>query len=309
MGNPTRAAVRRAPNAAARSTGEDRARRRHRETCDPPGVRARVYLFAIGAGPNAAQALEKLCGVTAPRGRPPNSVRPGGSAPRRGIATRRSVATSLRRRNTGARATTCVARDVGSTDANDWAPANPEAVATPTSNVVVTKGTATQLRISIPPHRQGSPGESPQTRRHTGKQNMGTSKGNGPIPGAGQDLSPKYASERQHPRSMLASCVRFVEQGVKLSKYARSSPVRPQGREAKVHMHTRVLLTATAAGILMLGLASRVSAATSGITTATITVQGGSLSITVPADAGNLGTRSTRSAGNGNRLARSGSGE
>ena len=56
-------------------------------------------------------------------------------------------------------------------------------------------------------------------------------------------------------------------------------------------MHTRVLLTATAAGILMLGLASRASAATSGITTATITVQGGSLSITVPADAGNLGTQ------------------
>src|ERR1700690_1659567 len=50
-------------------------------------------------------------------------------------------------------------------------------------------------------------------------------------------------------------------------------------------MRTRSLLAAIAAGILTLGITSPASAATSGITTATITVQGGSLSITVPTDA------------------------
>ena len=44
------------------------------------------------------------------------------------------------------------------------------------------------------------------------------------------------------------------------------------------------------AGMFTLGMAGSASAATSGITTATITVQGGSLSITVPTNAGNLGT-------------------
>ena len=56
-------------------------------------------------------------------------------------------------------------------------------------------------------------------------------------------------------------------------------------------MHTRSLLAAIAAGTLTLGIASPVSAATSGITSATITVQGGSLSITVPSGAVNLGTQ------------------
>ena len=50
-------------------------------------------------------------------------------------------------------------------------------------------------------------------------------------------------------------------------------------------------LIAVAAGILTLGLALPASADTVGTTTATVTVQGGVLAITVPTDAGNLGTR------------------
>jgi hypothetical protein len=49
---------------------------------------------------------------------------------------------------------------------------------------------------------------------------------------------------------------------------------------------------AAAAGLLLLGVAPPASAAGPGETTATVTVQGGSLSITVPADAGSLGTQS-----------------
>jgi hypothetical protein len=56
-------------------------------------------------------------------------------------------------------------------------------------------------------------------------------------------------------------------------------------------VRTRSLLVAIAAGMLTLGLALPASAATSGGTAATITVQGGSLSITVPTNAGNLGTQ------------------
>ena len=56
-------------------------------------------------------------------------------------------------------------------------------------------------------------------------------------------------------------------------------------------MRTRSLLAAIAAGTLTFGIASPASAATSGVTTASITVLGGSLSITVPSDAGNLGTQ------------------
>ena len=51
---------------------------------------------------------------------------------------------------------------------------------------------------------------------------------------------------------------------------------------------TRPLLLAGAAGMLMLGLAGPASAAE---TSATVTVTGGALSITVPVSAGNLGTR------------------
>ncbi len=52
--------------------------------------------------------------------------------------------------------------------------------------------------------------------------------------------------------------------------------------------------TAAAALVLFLTLSSPISAAadTTGITTATVTVIGGALSITVPTDAGSLGTRS-----------------
>ena len=52
-------------------------------------------------------------------------------------------------------------------------------------------------------------------------------------------------------------------------------------------MRTRSLLVAAAAGLLSLGIAMPASADT---TTATVTVTGGILAITVPADAGNLGS-------------------
>ena len=54
-------------------------------------------------------------------------------------------------------------------------------------------------------------------------------------------------------------------------------------------MRTRSLLVAGAAGMLTLGIALPAAAA-AGDTTATVTVTGGALSITVPAAAGNLGT-------------------
>ena len=56
-------------------------------------------------------------------------------------------------------------------------------------------------------------------------------------------------------------------------------------------MRTRSLLVAIAAGMLTLVIGMPALADTTGPTTATITVTGGFLSITVPADAGNLGTR------------------
>ena len=56
-------------------------------------------------------------------------------------------------------------------------------------------------------------------------------------------------------------------------------------------MGPRSLLVALVVGMLTLGIAVPASADTTGITTATITVEGGALAITVPADAGNLGTR------------------
>ena len=55
-------------------------------------------------------------------------------------------------------------------------------------------------------------------------------------------------------------------------------------------MRMRSLLVTGAAGILTLGIALPATAADTGGTTATITVTGGSLSITVPVDAGSLGT-------------------
>ena len=56
-------------------------------------------------------------------------------------------------------------------------------------------------------------------------------------------------------------------------------------------MRTRSLLVAATTGLLTLGIAGPASADTTGGSTATVTVQGGALSITVPTDAGNLGTR------------------
>jgi hypothetical protein len=56
-------------------------------------------------------------------------------------------------------------------------------------------------------------------------------------------------------------------------------------------MNIRNLLIATAAGLIVSGIAVPAPAyALPGDTTASITIQGGSLSITVPAGAGNLGT-------------------
>ena len=56
-------------------------------------------------------------------------------------------------------------------------------------------------------------------------------------------------------------------------------------------MGTRRLLVAIATGILTVGIALPASADTTGPTTATVTVATGFLAITVPADAGSLGTR------------------
>jgi len=56
-------------------------------------------------------------------------------------------------------------------------------------------------------------------------------------------------------------------------------------------MAKRSLLVAVAAGMLTLGIALPASAAAPGDSGATVTVQGGALSVTVPTDAGNLGTR------------------
>src|SRR6478672_7419515 len=56
-------------------------------------------------------------------------------------------------------------------------------------------------------------------------------------------------------------------------------------------MRTRSLLITIVAGVLTLGIAGIAPASATGVTTATITVTGGALSITVPADAGNLGTQ------------------
>ena len=56
-------------------------------------------------------------------------------------------------------------------------------------------------------------------------------------------------------------------------------------------MRTRGLLLVAAAGALALGVALPASADATGASAATVTVTGGALSITVPPDAGNLGTR------------------
>jgi hypothetical protein len=55
-------------------------------------------------------------------------------------------------------------------------------------------------------------------------------------------------------------------------------------------MRRRILVVVLAAGAVMLGMSLPASADTTA-TTATITITGGSLTITAPADAGNLGTR------------------
>jgi hypothetical protein len=55
-------------------------------------------------------------------------------------------------------------------------------------------------------------------------------------------------------------------------------------------MKSSRLFIATAAALLALGVALPASADTTGASTATVTVQGGALSITVPTDAGSLGT-------------------
>ena len=56
-------------------------------------------------------------------------------------------------------------------------------------------------------------------------------------------------------------------------------------------MHARPLFVSTALGLLAVSVPLTASADTSGVSAATLTVTGGVLSITVPADAGNLGTR------------------
>jgi hypothetical protein len=77
-----------------------------------------------------------------------------------------------------------------------------------------------------------------------------------------------------------------------------TSALEPKASRTKDSMRTRFLLLAFATGMLVLGVAAPASAATSGISNATVTVTGGFLSITVPPDAGNLGT-ATNSVGGG----------
>jgi hypothetical protein len=69
------------------------------------------------------------------------------------------------------------------------------------------------------------------------------------------------------------------------------SPKSPAARAA------RLTFVAAATGLLMLGLALPASADSPPGTPATITVTGGALSITVPTNAGNLGTRANTVAG------------
>jgi hypothetical protein len=55
-------------------------------------------------------------------------------------------------------------------------------------------------------------------------------------------------------------------------------------------MRARSLFVTTVTGVLALGVAGPAFAAPTGVSSATVTVEGGVLSITVPAAAGNLGT-------------------
>lgn len=66
-----------------------------------------------------------------------------------------------------------------------------------------------------------------------------------------------------------------------------SSMDKVRGKRVKA----RGLLVAAIAGMVTVGMAFPAIAATEGSTTATVTVTGGFLSITTPADAGSLGTR------------------
>jgi hypothetical protein len=56
-------------------------------------------------------------------------------------------------------------------------------------------------------------------------------------------------------------------------------------------MRNRSFFVATAVGLLSLGIVLPAAGATTGGTSATVTVQGGALSITVPTDSGSLGSR------------------
>ncbi len=77
----------------------------------------------------------------------------------------------------------------------------------------------------------------------------------------------------------------------------KAARVHPSSCEG-ITMRRRSLLVALAAGVLTLGMTLPASADTTAPTTATITITGGSLAITAPADAGNLGTR-TNTVGGG----------
>ncbi len=62
-------------------------------------------------------------------------------------------------------------------------------------------------------------------------------------------------------------------------------------------MRTRRLYGSLVAGALILGAAAPAAADTSGTTPASVTIMGGVLAITVPADAGSLGTRANTVSG------------
>ena len=65
----------------------------------------------------------------------------------------------------------------------------------------------------------------------------------------------------------------------------------------RTRIKTHTMLLTAAAGMLTLGILQPAFAATTGGTTATVTVTGGDLSITVPTGAGNLGTRANSVSG------------
>jgi hypothetical protein len=82
-----------------------------------------------------------------------------------------------------------------------------------------------------------------------------------------------------------------VAVGASMEQTERRKVARVHPTLERITMRRRSLLVALAAGVLTLGVTLPASADTTAPTTATITITGGSLAITAPANAGNLGSR------------------